>query len=121
VYETRGLYEKAITEFTQAVQLSGGDVYYTAGLGHAYAMAGGTDDARQILTSLLHRSAHQYVPAFAVAMVYAGLKDNGQALYWLEKPSADHSTSMAYLKVDPFLSGLRSDPRFAKLLQRMKF
>jgi hypothetical protein len=54
-------------------------------------------------------------------MVYAGLKDNGQALYWLEKTSADHSTSMAYLKVDPFLSGLRSDPIFAKLLQRMKF
>jgi DNA-binding winged helix-turn-helix (wHTH) protein/TolB-like protein/lipoprotein NlpI len=121
VYETRGLYDKAITEFTQAVQLSGGDVYYTAGLGHAYAMAGRTSDAQQILISLLHRSAHQYVPAFAMAMVYAGLKDNGQALYWLEKTSADHSTSMAYLKVDPFLSGLRSDPRFAKLLQRVKF
>ena len=121
VYETRGLYDKAIKEFTQAVQLSGGDVYYTAGLGHAYAMEGRTSEARQVLNSLLDKSAHQYVPAFAVAMVYAGLKDDGQALYWLEKTSADHSTSMAYLKVDPYLSGLRSDSRFAKLLERVKF
>ena len=121
VYETRGLYDQAITEFTHAVQLSGGDVYYTAGLGHAYAMAGRTGAARQILHSLLNKSTHQYVPAFAVAMVYAGLKDNGRALFWLEKTSADHSTSMAYVKVDPFLSGLRSDPRFDELLQRVKF
>ncbi|WP_353069710.1 tetratricopeptide repeat protein [Tunturibacter empetritectus] len=121
VYETRGLYDQAITEFTHAVQLSGGDVYYTAGLGHAYAMAGRTREAREILVTLLNKSAHQYVPAFAMAMIYAGLRENGQALNWLEKSSADHSTSMAYVKVDPTLNGLRSDPRFGELLQRVKF
>jgi len=121
VYETRGLYEQAISEFTQAVQFSGGDVYYTANLGHAYAMAGRTREAHQILNSLLHRSYQKYVPAFAVALVYAGLKDNDQALGWLEKASTDHSTSMAYLKVDPSLRGLSSDPRFSKLLQHENF
>lgn len=121
VYETRGLYDQAISEYTQAVQLSGGDVYYTASLAHAYAMAGKKSDAHQILNVLLHRSDQQYVPAFAVAMVYAGLKDDGHALAWLERASTDHSTSMAYLKVDPFLRGLSLDPRFAKLLQRENF
>ncbi len=121
VYETRGLYDQAISEFTKAVQLSGGDVYYTANLGHAYAMAGKTKEAQQILDSLLHRSDQRYVPAFAVALVYAGLKNNDQALGWLEKASTDHSTSMAYLKVDPSLHSLSSDPRFSKLLQHENF
>lgn len=121
VYETKGLYDQAIAEFTQAVQLSGGDVYYTASLGHAYAMAGRTREAHQVLDLLLHRSDHQFVPAFAVALVYAGLKDEGHALDWLDRASTDHSTSMAYLKVDPFLRGLSSDPRFIKLLHNENF
>jgi DNA-binding winged helix-turn-helix (wHTH) protein/TolB-like protein len=121
VYEIRGLYDQAIEEFTRAVKLSGGDIYYTADLGHAYAVSGRTSEAREILRTLRAKASHQYVPAFAIAMVYLGLGDNDSALRWLEKAANDHSTSMAYLKVDPFLRVLDSDPRFQKLIQRVNF
>lgn len=121
VYEKKGLYDQAIAEFQQAVRLSGGDVYYEAALGHAYAVSGNLGEARQVLRALKERSTHQYVPAFAIALVYAGLKENDSAFEWLEKAYSDRSTSMAFLKVDPSLSGIRFDERFAKVAQHVSF
>lgn len=121
VYENRGRYDQAIAELNKAVQLSGGDFYYESGLGHAYAAAGRTSEARQILSSLARQSKHQYVPGFAIALVYAGLNEDSAAFQWLDKASDDHSASMAYLKVDPELSGLRSDSRFANVARHISF
>jgi len=123
VYEKRGLYDQAIVELKQAVKLSvsGGEVYYEAALGHAYASSGRPAAAHQILRTLARQSRHQYVPGFAIALIYAGLNENDTAFEWLEKASNDHSTSMAYLKVDPALSGLRLDTRFANVVRRVNF
>lgn len=52
-------------------------------------------------------------------MVYAGLGEKGQAFRWLERSYQDHDFEMAWLKVDPFIDPLRSDPRFADLVRRV--
>jgi tetratricopeptide (TPR) repeat protein len=121
VYGSRGLKDQAIAELQKAVQLSGGDPYYEASLGHAYAVAGHAAEAHKILDNLKRRSAHEYIPAYAIALVYAGLNDRVSALQWLAKASVDRSTSMAFAKVDPYLTMLRSDPEFLKLTQRLAF
>ncbi|MCU1314130.1 MAG: transcriptional regulator, CadC [Acidobacteriaceae bacterium] len=121
VYGSRGLKDQAIAELQKAVRLSGGDPYYEASLGHAYAVAGRAAEAHQILDNLKRRSAHEYIPAYGIALVYAGLNDRVSALQWLAKASVDRSTSMAFAKVDPSLAMLRSDPEFLKLTQRLAF
>jgi DNA-binding winged helix-turn-helix (wHTH) protein/TolB-like protein/tetratricopeptide (TPR) repeat protein len=121
VYEKEGMPEKAISEFEQAVRLSGGDSSYQGALGHAYAVAGNVQQARKILDLLKKRSRQQYVPAYAIALIYAGLKDKDQAFEWLDKAYNDRSASMALLKVDPALNGLHSDARFTELARRVKF
>lgn len=121
VYEKRGMYDQAIEELRQAVKLAGGNVYYEAALGHAYAASGRHAEAHQVLHSLERESEHQYVPGYAIALVYAGLNNNDNAFQWLDKASNDHSTSMAYLKVDPALNSLRADARFAGLERRVNF
>jgi predicted Zn-dependent protease len=115
------LYDQAIVEFKKAVQLSRGNVYYEAALGHAYAASGRPAEAHHVLRILASQSKHQYVPGFAMALVYAGLNENDTAFKWLDKASNDHSTSMAYLNVDPALGGLRLDARFAKVARRVNF
>ena len=52
-------------------------------------------------------------------MIYAGLGDKGQTLAWLEKAFQQRVHNMVFLKVEPELDGLRSDPRFASLVQRV--
>ncbi len=125
-YIRKGLYQPALAEYLKAVQLTGGgeqygDQYYEAALGYAYAKSGNAVEARKILDSLLLRSKTRYVPAYAIAMIYAGLGDKGHVFEWLEKSYEDRSTSMAYLKVDPLMKDYRSDPRFAALAQRIRF
>jgi DNA-binding winged helix-turn-helix (wHTH) protein/TolB-like protein/tetratricopeptide (TPR) repeat protein len=121
VYEQRGLPDKAIAEFEDAVRLSGGDPYYQGALGHAYGMAGNVKEARKILEILNKRSRTQYVPAYAVALVYAGLHEKDGAFEWLEKAYKDRSASMALMDVDPALDTLHSDARFEELVRRVNF
>jgi hypothetical protein len=48
-----------------------------------------------------------------------GLNENEKALDWLEKAYDDRSNGIVFLKVDPQLDALRSNPRFRTLLQRL--
>ena len=49
-----------------------------------------------------------------------GLGDKDQAISWLRMAAEDHSEWFSYLKVDPRLEPLRTDPRFAEFLKRLK-
>jgi tetratricopeptide (TPR) repeat protein len=113
------MYELAISELEKAVSLSGGDPYYKGSLGHVYAMSRNAIQARKVLQDLRDRSRRQYIPAYAIALVYAGLGDNDPAIRWLEKAYEDRSTAMVFLESDPELSSLRSDPRFELLSQHI--
>jgi DNA-binding winged helix-turn-helix (wHTH) protein/TolB-like protein/Tfp pilus assembly protein PilF len=121
VYEQKGLYTLAISELEQAVRLAERDSYYQASLGHAYAVSGDMSRARSVLENLQARSRRQYAPAYGIALVYAGLGEKDSAFEWLQKAYEDRSTSMVFLKVDPELTSLRSDPRFVQLSQRINY
>jgi DNA-binding winged helix-turn-helix (wHTH) protein/TolB-like protein/Tfp pilus assembly protein PilF len=121
VYEQQRLFQLAIPEFQQAVELSGNDPYYEASLGHAYGASGNLSQAQKVLHELLARSSQRYVPPYSVALVYAGMGDRDQAFQWLEKAYEDRSTSMVFLRTDPELASLRSDHRFAQLSSRINF
>ena len=101
--------------------LSGGDPYYAGSLGHVYAVSNNANQARRVLLDLETRRRKQYVPAYAIALVYAGLRDPDRAMNWLEKAYDDRSNSMAYLAADPELTALHSDPRFIQISRRISF
>ena len=90
-----------------------------AALGHAYAVSGKRAEAEAVLDELKERSRRQYVPAFSVATVHAGLGDEHRAFEWLERAFEERSSWLLSLKVEPMLSGLRSDVRFGKLVRRI--
>jgi hypothetical protein len=59
------------------------------------------------------------VPPYRIATVYAALGDKDLAFAQLERAYAQRSFFLDFLKVDPELDSLRSDPRFQDLLRRM--
>jgi DNA-binding winged helix-turn-helix (wHTH) protein/tetratricopeptide (TPR) repeat protein len=119
-YAASGNFSEAIREFEVAQELSGADPYLDGLLGYVQARSGNVGDARTILENLKRRADHQYVPAFSMALACVGLGEHDQALEWLEKSYEDRSTYMVYAKTDPLLDPVRSDPRFAVLLHRMR-
>ncbi len=120
-YEQKKSYDLAISELQQAVNLSPGDACYKGSLGHAYAVSGHGIEAHKVLQDLEGRLGQTYVPAYAIALVYAGLGENDRSIGWLERAFDDRSTSIAFLKLDPELSGLHSNPRFEQLARRINF
>jgi DNA-binding winged helix-turn-helix (wHTH) protein/TolB-like protein/Flp pilus assembly protein TadD len=120
-YAQKKAYGLAISELEQSVSLSGGDPCYKGSLGYAYAISGKSGRARALLQDLEGQTRQRYVPAYAIALVYSGLGDNDQAIHWLQRAFDERSTSVAFLKLDPELSGLHSDPRFQQLAQRINF
>ena len=60
-----------------------------------------------------------YVSPFCVALVHAGLSDDDQALYWLDRAYEDRSHWLVYAKAWPFFDDLRADARFTALLGRV--
>ena len=52
-------------------------------------------------------------------MVHIGLGDTDRAFEWLQKALEARDWQMALLKVEPAFDGLRSDPRFAALVDRV--
>jgi hypothetical protein len=64
-------------------------------------------------------SKTRFVPGFFYALVYVGLRDNDQALAWLEKTCDERFVRLAYLNVEPIWDPIRSDPRFAAVIKRV--
>lgn len=55
----------------------------------------------------------------ALVNVYIGLGDKDQAFVWLEKAYAEQSNYIAYSKVFSMLDSIRSDARFAGLVNKV--
>jgi len=61
----------------------------------------------------------RYVPAYVFALIYSGLDNKDQAFQWLEKSYQAREASLCFLKIDPQMKTLRSDPRFSDLVHRI--
>lgn len=118
-YEQMGAYEEAVTQLQKAIDLSRRGANGIASLGHAYGLAGRSGEALKILLELQERAKRSYVSSYQIALVYLGLRRNDEAMKQLENAYQERSTLLAYLKMDPRLDPLRSDPRFEDLLRRI--
>ena len=119
-YEQKGDWAKAIEEGEKTLSLYGDETEGLASMGHLFAMAGRTADARKMLRRILDLSGKRYVPAYGVAVLYAGLGERDEAFRWLRKVEQDPTEDFAFVHLDPRLSELRSDSRFADVLRLMR-
>jgi serine/threonine protein kinase/Tfp pilus assembly protein PilF len=117
-YGQKGMYKEAIDAFEKALELSG-DRLKIAALARAYARAGKREKALQIIEELEQLSRQRYISPYCIALIYASLDERDKAMEWLQKAYEKHVSELIYMKVDPYLDNLRSDPRFTKLLKKI--
>jgi len=109
--ETIGYFEKAI-EKDPSFALA------YAGLAANYN-AGQRAKANQTVSTLKDYVQKRGVGTYEIALVYAGLGNKDEAFAWLEKSYKARDKGLTYLKLDPCVDPLRSDPRFQHLLRRV--
>jgi len=95
--------------------------YTRATLGYSLACAGDPSYAREVLAELEERRKTEYISPVELATLYIALGDTQRALDWVEAAADDRRGWVAYLRVHPIVDPLRGEPRFAALVQRMKF
>jgi tetratricopeptide (TPR) repeat protein len=119
-YLQLGLHDEAAAAFRESVASSDSPLLATSGLGMVAAARGRTTEARGILEGLYEESRERYVTPVAFATLHTALGETDQAFEWLDRAYQDRRGWLAYLKVEPVLDPLRRDPRFARLLERMR-
>jgi TolB-like protein/Flp pilus assembly protein TadD/class 3 adenylate cyclase len=115
----QGKYAEAIAEFEKAKELSHGNSEAIASIGYVAALAGDASKARAALGELKTLSRQHYIPLHNIALVYNGLGEQSEALFWLEKACDERDVLVALLQVDPKWDSLRSNPRFVAILKRI--
>jgi tetratricopeptide (TPR) repeat protein len=120
-YAQKGDYGLAIPELRKAADLSHGTPLMISALANVYARSGNKPEAERLLTELILRSKTQYVSPYYFAVVYVGMGEPEKAMDWLEKAFADRSNGLVFLKVEPGLDDLRSNPRFVTLREKLNF
>ena len=121
IYEQKSMFREAISQFRKVIRMVGKtSSYWSAGLAHAYGLAGMKKQALQILHQLQSSaSSKRSVSPFDIAWVYLGLGEKDAALIWMEKAFQGRCSPLIYSNVEPALDPLRPDPRFQHLLHRL--
>ncbi len=119
VYEQKKMYREAIAEQEKGVNLTNRDAFAVASLGIVLGESGRKREAKKLLEELQERSKQRYISPCLIALVQIGLGNRDQAIASLEQGYTDRDQGMMYLKVDPEMDDLRSDPRFQDLLRRV--
>jgi tetratricopeptide (TPR) repeat protein len=119
VWEEKREFGKALEMMRSAVELSDDEAVTISALAHTLALAGQTRAAHKVLDDLQRSRKHHYISAGNIAAGYVALGEKDLAFEWLEKAFENQDIYLIWLKVNPVFDPLRSDPRFAKLLERV--
>jgi eukaryotic-like serine/threonine-protein kinase len=112
-YALQNNFQKSTEHFQKAKSLTSISSV-SAGLAYLDAISGNRKEAIKILSD-----PKIQLSAYSEATIYAGLKQNEIAFEFLNKAFAEKSDSLVFLKVEPTFAGLRDDPRFGLLIERM--
>jgi TolB-like protein/DNA-binding winged helix-turn-helix (wHTH) protein len=118
-YEQKGMYGEAVEEYVKAKELTGVSKDELSAFRQAFASSGMKGFLRAELKSMIARSKREYVNPYGVARFYARLGENDRAFEWLEKAYQERNHNMAFMKVEPALDSLHSDPRFQGQLRHV--
>jgi DNA-binding winged helix-turn-helix (wHTH) protein/TolB-like protein/Tfp pilus assembly protein PilF len=119
VYEAEGKYPEAIDTDLKQEELSGVSADSLKSLRQAYATGGWKAYWQTDLQLHQEQFNDSTGDRYEMVQLYRRLGRNDEAFKWLNKACDERSVWMIWLKVDPALDGLRSDPRFGQLMKRV--
>jgi TolB-like protein/Tfp pilus assembly protein PilF len=118
--ERLGRAPEGVAALKEAVRLSGNSPVMLAGLGHALAVTQDRREALRVSDELQRARLDKGLFAYEIGVIHSALGDGERAFEWLARAVDERSGWVAYLRVDPRVDSLRADPRYERLLARVK-
>jgi tetratricopeptide (TPR) repeat protein len=116
VFVAQGMPEKAVEELKLAHSRMGDRPDVITPLAYVLAKAGRKREARETLAELRRIAKPQDPAPIRLAIVHIGLGEMNEAFVELQNAVKARDWQLGMLKVEPLFDDLRSDPRFASLL-----
>jgi tetratricopeptide (TPR) repeat protein len=110
----RGQAAAALTE----MQAEANDGFRQCGLALALDALGRKREADRALA--VAEQTYGAQKTYLIALIYAARHQPKQAFFWLERGVQQHDGDMLFIKGDPLLSELVSDPRYQHIMQKMR-
>jgi serine/threonine-protein kinase len=116
-YIYKGMYAEAISLNEQWLKSDPTNQFALRDAGIAYAKAGRSDKAEEMISKFREIAKTQYVPTCRLASIYGALGDNDKGFGELQKSFEVRDWELYRSNVDPYFSSLRDDPRFKEMLK----
>jgi serine/threonine-protein kinase len=114
-----GRWEASVRAYTARARATG-DLELDTLVTRVFAERGAEEAYLAAATLLEARTARSYVSATAVATAYALAGRASETLTWLERGIDEREANMPYIGVTPLYAFLHGEPRFTRLLERMR-
>ncbi|HUI65796.1 MAG TPA: protein kinase [Bacteroidota bacterium] len=114
IYLGQSKLEEAIAE----MQRETNDGYRFEGLALVYHAMRKIKEADSALTEFI--KGYQDVDAYQIAEVFSYRGESDKAFEWLDRAYTQRDPGLVFLKIDPLLVDIRKDPRYMKLMKKMK-
>jgi tetratricopeptide (TPR) repeat protein len=121
LHERMGNTELALKALNDAEAYSGGNSKIVSLRGYILAKSGRTNEAESVLRALKSIERENYLPPYAIALVYAGLDQRDSVFASLDRAAEARDVHLVWLTQDATWDPFRDDPRFRRLLERCDF
>ena len=116
IYAAQGKFREATEVITKYSGPSGQET--SLSLAYVYAASGQQDKVEQIVQKVMSLP-DSLDKSYAIATVFAAGHDESSAFRWLEVALDQDPLSAVWIRVDPRLDNIRSNPRFPELIARL--
>jgi len=124
-YAISGIFEistsmvtEAINSFIRALSLDPTNLIASSGLGFCYAVSSQEKKAIEMIQNL-EAHAESVSVASSIAIIYAGLNDSDKFFSWMYRAIDERGMNAFYVVANPLLTGMKRDPRFKQMLEKM--
>jgi TolB-like protein/tetratricopeptide (TPR) repeat protein len=117
-YQQLGRIDDALRALGEAARLSNNNSKPMSMTAYTLATSGRVEDARAVLASLEELADQRYVPPAALALAYAGMRDDERMFACLEQALVVRDAHLVYLLVDPKWDPYRADARLQDIFRR---
>jgi TolB-like protein/Tfp pilus assembly protein PilF len=115
-----GHFEQALALIERSVELGGGAGFFVQGIGYVHASAGRRDLVEGVLKRMAQIADKTYFSPWFTSLIHFRLGDRDRGFEALEKAAEDGDHWVEFLKVFPALDGVRTDPRYAALIEKLR-
>ena len=116
--EMRGDIDEAAAAIQRAIDIAGPAPIFLGAMAHVLGSAGRTADGERYVEQLHAAARQRYVSPYSFTTAYTGLGRIDDALTTLEASLEEHNAWLWFLPVDPRFDRLRSETRFAELMEK---